>query len=75
MKRKSLLGKSLSADVKNLKTFELYKFVLMKNRSAEDELIRRHKDKFPDHFIHQNEEYRQSPSYREDLHMMYIHLT
>lgn len=57
--------------------FNLYKKVQKKDRAAELQLIEEHKKKFPDSY------YRRQPqlldpsknsNYRQDLHIMYLHL-
>lgn len=58
----------------NLTTFALYKRVQAKDRDAEDELIRRHKKKYPKNCINRLTRGMDS-EYRNNLHTMYLHLT
>lgn len=56
--------------------FELYKKVQNKDKEAEDLLIQEHKKHFPNNYYHKNNFTRSTDSsYRESLHMMYLHLS
>lgn len=56
--------------------FELYKKVQNKDRAAEDALIAEHKKRYPKNWFHVGGYDRSNdPSYRQSLHMMYLHLT
>lgn len=58
---------------------DLYKRVQKKDREAERQLISYHKRKFPKHPFHDPENKELVPGgsshYRENLHMIYLHLT
>jgi len=57
----------------NDQLFHLYKRVQQKDRAAEDQLIAEHRIKFPNYkpVIKRGK----SDRYREELHMIYLHLT
>lgn len=57
--------------------FTLYGKVQKKDRNAELQLIAEHKKKFPDHYSHRNNDLipGKSDRYRDNLHMLYLHLT
>jgi len=57
--------------VSELPIFELYGLVLKKNKEAIAELYKRHKEKYPRHFVH----YEETVDRKFDLKMMYLHLT
>ena len=59
--------------MKDLDIFDLYKLVQKKDKNAIEELYRRHKEKYPKHFVH-NREY-MIVDRKFIIHMMYIHLT
>jgi hypothetical protein len=57
--------------------FELYKRVQQKDRQAEDQLIAEHKKRYPDNYFHKHPEVNgrgKNSYFREELHMMYLHL-
>jgi hypothetical protein len=57
--------------------FELYKRVQQKDRQAEDQLIAEHKKKYPDDMYHkypQLYDRKKNNRFRDDLHIMYLHL-
>lgn len=54
-----------------LSLFDLYGLVQKKDKSAEDELIRRWESKCKRTAVRRGD----SPHYRQDLHIMYLNLT
>lgn len=59
--------------MKDMDIFDLYKLVQNRDKEAIKELYRRHKLKYPMNCIH--DEGYNIINRKEDLHMMYIHLT
>lgn len=59
----------------NDELFELYKKVQQKDRNAEKQLVNEHKKKFPMSCLRNEDTPGSSSRYRENLHIMYLHLT
>ena len=55
--------------------FELYKKVQQKDRNAEQLLVEEHRKLYPDSVMRNEDTPGSSSRYRENLHIMYLHLT
>lgn len=58
----------------NDELFQLYKKVQNKDRGAEDQLIAEHAKRLPKNFLNKLKR-GDCSEYRENLHIMYLHLT